>query len=118
MLSPLPVLPYGVDQTIIAGTLAYRLFGTVSIIKSVSMEEYGRWILGLYGRLNESGPNEAGLFCGFGQNCDEPDKWLFEMLRFFSRGRLCRKVAIEHYDELVERYDLKPFAKNVTPDQL
>lgn len=118
MLSPLPVLPYGVDQAIIAGDIASRLFRTVSNIIVTSMEGRGRWILGLYDRLNMAGLNEAGLFWGFGPNCEEPAKWLFELLRFFSAKDECYDTAIEHYVDLAEKYDLTVIAHNINPDDL
>lgn len=118
MLSPLPVLPYGVGQDIVAGDIANRLFRTVSNIIVASIEGRGRWILGLYDRLNMAGLNEAGLFCGFGPNCEEPTKWLFELLRFFSAKDECYDTAIEHYVGLAEKYELTVIAQNINPDDL
>lgn len=115
MISSLQVLPQDVEQFFLEGERASALFNKSMVVKSISIDPNGEWVLGIYRRKNLAGRNEAGLFYGFGPNCGDISSFPFKMLRFFSVRKECLMVALRQYEELVEKHGLDSKVINERP---
>ena len=83
------------------------VFNKSIVIKRASFNTNGEWVLGVYRRVKCAKYREAGLFYGFGPNCQDIDSFPFKMLRLFSLKNQCFNCALEYYKSIVKKYGLK-----------